>query len=86
MERAAKFTTNVITNRTRPLAISALTARPVESGNFSAMFAAIVEGLVLLIRLNVTTPLAESAMATAIVSPSARPRPSITAETMPLRA
>ena len=29
------------------------------------------------IRLKVTTPLAESTIATAIVSPSARPRPSI---------
>ena len=63
-----------------------MTRSPVASGKPSAMLAAIVEGFVLLIRLKVTTPLAESTMATAIVSPSARPRPSITAETMPERA
>ena len=33
----------------------------------------------------VTVPVAESTIATAIVSPRARPRPSIEAETMPLR-
>ena len=50
------------------------------------MLAAIVEGLSLQIRLKVITPLAESTIATAIVSPSARPMPSITADTMPERA
>jgi hypothetical protein len=47
------------------------------------MFAAIVDGFVLLIRLNVTTPEAESTIATARVSPSARPRPSIAPPMMP---
>ena len=84
--RAAKLTTKVITNSTRPLAISALTLSPVASAKVSAMFAAIVDGLVEEIRLKVTTPLAESTIATAIVSPSARPRPSMAAETMPERA
>ena len=45
-----------MTNSTRPLAISALTLRPLASGNCRAMLAAIVLGLVLLIRLSVTTP------------------------------
>ena len=84
--RAAKLTAKVMTNSTRPVAISALTRRPVASGNCSAMFAAIVTGSSVLIRLKVMTPVAESTMATAIVSPSARPRPSIDAETMPERA
>ena len=41
------------------------------------MFAAIVDGFAELIRLNVTSPETERMIATAIVSPSARPRPSI---------
>ena len=41
------------------------------------MLAAIVEGLSELIRLNVTAPETERMIATAIVSPSARPSPSI---------
>ena len=75
-----------MTNSTRPLAIRALTLRPLASLNVSAMFAAIVLGLVLLMRLSVTTPEADSTIATAMVSPSARPRPSIAADTMPERA
>ena len=50
-----------------------------------AVLAAIVLGLVLLIRLRLTTPLTDSTMATAMVSPSARPSPSIEALTMPER-
>src|SRR3954454_1531427 len=75
--RAIMLTTRVIANSTRPEAISVLTAMPDDSGNWSAMLAAIVEGFDWLIRLNVTTPEAERMIATAIVSPSARPRPSI---------
>src|ERR687889_2502292 len=86
MARAAKLTAKVITKSTRPLAIRALTLRPVDSGNWSAMLAAIVEGLSLLIRLTVIRPDADSTIATAMVSPSARPRPSMTAETIPERA
>ena len=56
------------------------------SAKFEAMLEATVAGLVLEIRLRVTIGEAESTIATAIVSPSARPRPSITAETMPERA
>ena len=41
------------------------------------MLAAIVEGLAWLIRLKVTMPETERMIVTAIVSPSARPRPSI---------
>ncbi len=48
--------------------------------------AAIVEGFSELIRLKLMTPEAERTIATAIVSPSARPRPSIEAEMMPGRA
>ena len=47
------LTARVMTNSARPLAISVFTSRPVDSGNCSAMFAAIVDGLLLLIRLNV---------------------------------
>src|SRR4051794_13979091 len=84
--RAKKLTAKVRTNSARPLAMRALTARPLESGKFSAMFAAIVEGLVLLIRLNVTVPAeTESTMATARVSPSARPRPSMAPPITPER-
>src|SRR3954452_19255062 len=79
--RAIMLTTRVIANSTRPEAISVLTAMPDDSGNWSAMLAAIVEGFDWLIRLNVTTPEAERMIATAIVSPSARPRPSIDALT-----
>ena len=43
------------------------------------------EGFVEVNSWKVTTPVAESTIATAIVSPRARPRPSIDAETMPLR-
>ena len=67
----------MITNSTRPDAISTLTVEPGGLGELQAMLAAIVDGLVELIRLNVTAPDADSTMATAIVSPSARPRPSI---------
>ena len=56
IHRAAALTSSVITNRTRPDAMSTFTARPVESGNCSAMLPAIVDGLSELIRLNVTTP------------------------------
>ncbi len=54
-------------------------ASPEDSGKLSAMLAAIVDGLPELIRLKVTPPETERMMATAIVSPSARPRPSIEA-------
>ena len=79
MARAAMLTTRVIANSTRPEAISALTATPEDSGKSSAMFAAIVDGLPELIRLNVTPPETDRMIVTAIVSPSARPRPSIDA-------
>ena len=44
------------------------------------MLAAIVDGFAWLIRLKVTPPETERMIATAIVSPSARPRPSIAPE------
>src|ERR1700752_771246 len=50
------------------------------------MFDAIVAGVLLEIRLRGTTGVAESTIATAMVSPRARPRPSITPETTPERA
>ena len=58
---------------------------PYASGKLRAMFAAIVDGLTEVSSWKVTAPLAESTIATAIVSPSARPRPSMAAETMPER-
>ncbi len=69
--------TSVIANRTRPEAIRALISTPDDSGNWSAMLAAIGVGLDWLIRLKVTTPDTDRMIVTAIVSPSARPRPSI---------
>ena len=42
MRRAIALTPNVITNSTRPVAISRLTSSPDDSGNCSAMLAAIV--------------------------------------------
>src|SRR5262245_33206220 len=75
--RAAMFTSSVITNSTRPEAISVFTATPDDSGKLSAMSAAIVDGFAWLIRLNVTSPDTERMIATAIVSPRARPRPSM---------
>ena len=86
MARPRKFTAKVTTNKTRPLKMSTLTLRPDASPNCSAMLAAIVEGFVLEIRLNVTTPVALSTMATAMVSPRARPSPSMVADTIPERA
>src|SRR3712207_3105481 len=61
------------------------TATPDDSGNCSAMFAAMVDGVVELTRLNVRAPDTDSTMATAIVSPRARPRPSIDALITPER-
>src|SRR6185436_15492771 len=83
--RAAALTSRVMTKSTRPEAMSAFTASPDDSGNCSAMLAAIVDGLFELIRLTVTAPDTESTMATAIVSPSARPSPSIAPLTTPER-
>src|SRR3954463_14636396 len=74
-----------MTKSTRPEAISTLTASPDDSGNCRAMFAAIVDGLVELITLKVTTPDTDRTMATAIASHSARPRPSIAPLTTPER-
>ena len=62
------------------MAISRLIARPLDSGKLRAMLAAIVEGFAWLIRLKLTPPETERMIATAIVSPSARPRPSIAPE------
>src|SRR4028119_870998 len=77
IQRASMLTASVITKSTRPLAMRVLIPRPVASGNRRAMFDAIVEGLELLIRFSVAAAPPESTIATAIVSPSARPRPSI---------
>src|SRR5690606_19735101 len=83
--RARALTMRVMANSMRPVAMSTLTLVPYASGKLRAMLAAIVEGLPELMRLKVTSPVAESTMATAIVSPSARPSPSIEAEMMPAR-
>ena len=50
---------------------------PDDSGNFSAMFAAIGVGFSWLTRSKLTIPETERMIVTAIVSPSARPSPSI---------
>src|ERR1700743_3392121 len=80
IQRARKLVARVITKRTSPVAISRLIARPLDSGKLRAMLAAIVEGFAWLIRLKLTPPETERMIATAIVSPSARPRPSIAPE------
>ncbi len=77
------MTAKVTANSTRPVAISTCSLAGVASAKLEAMLDATVAGLVLEIRFRVTTGEAESTIATAIVSPSARPRPSMTAETMP---
>src|SRR5262249_62273776 len=64
-------------NRISPEKMRALTATPDDSGKLRAMFAAIGVGLDWLIRLKVTTPDTLRMIVTAIVSPSARPSPSI---------
>src|SRR5690606_12680189 len=77
IQRANALTANVTTNRIRPVAISTLMLTPYASGNDSAMLAAIVCGLADCSRANETRPgVAERTIATAIVSPSARPSPS----------
>src|SRR5215213_3903256 len=75
--RAAMLVTRVIANSTSPVAIRALIARPEDSGKSRAMLAAIVEGFAWLIRLKLTAPETERMIVTAIVSPRARPRPSM---------
>src|SRR5674536_40690 len=82
--RAARLTMRVMANSTRPLAISA--SRPVlpDSPNFVAMFAAMLLPPGVSTR-QLTSNEAASTSATAIVSPSARPRPSITALISPGR-
>src|SRR3954469_18982685 len=75
--RAAMLITSVTANSTRPAAIRALTSTPEDSGKSSAMCAAIVDGFAELMRLKVTSPETDRTIATAIVSPSARTRPSI---------
>jgi hypothetical protein len=72
-ERAAKFTRKVMTNSTRPVKISALTSTPEDSGNFSAMLAAMVEGFWFVIRFTTPRRPPRAAARPAIVSPSARP-------------
>src|SRR4051794_36499602 len=75
--RAPMLVTRVIAKRTRPVAIRALIARPEDSGKSRAMLAAIVEGFAWLIRLKLTAPETERMIVTAIVSPRARPSPSM---------
>ncbi len=82
--RAPPLTSSVMTNSTRPEAISASRPITVASLNLLAMFWAKVPppGSS---RLALMSKVGERTMATAIVSPSARPRPSIEAEMMPER-
>ena len=75
------LTTSVIANRTRPIEMSSERRRPAASGKLWAISAAIVW---LPDRSSDTiSPPEDRTMATAIVSPRARPRPSMTADTMP---
>src|SRR3954453_15462354 len=74
IQRAKKFVARGMTKRPRPVAISRLIARPEGWGKLSGMLGAIVEGFHWLIRLKLTPPETERMIATAIVSPSARPR------------
>ncbi|MCA9054042.1 MAG: right-handed parallel beta-helix repeat-containing protein, partial [Planctomycetaceae bacterium] len=74
IHRARKLTAKVRANSTRPVAMRTWTLPGVPSLNEDAMLEATVAGLVEEIRLSVTTGDADSTMATAMVSPSARPR------------
>ena len=68
------------------MAISWLTPSPYDSGKLSAMLAAIVLGFCEVSRAKEMIADGDRTIATAIVSPRARPRPSIDADTMPGRA
>src|SRR5690606_17199020 len=85
IQRATMLTTRVMANRMSPVAISRLMFSPNASGNRRAMFAAMVPGFDGVSTAKVMPPDADSTMATAMVSPSARPRPSMEAETTPGR-
>ena len=74
-----------MTNNTRPVAISCGTACRSASGKASAMLDAMVFGFCELSSWNVIVRPPDSTIATAIVSPRARPRPSMAADTMPDR-
>ncbi len=65
--------------------MSSLILRPYASGKLSAMFAAMVFEFVDWNHAKFTTAAGERTIATAIVSPRARPRPSMEAEMMPGR-
>jgi hypothetical protein len=84
MSRATTFTTRVMANRTSPDATRADLPVAPDSPNLVAMLAAIVlpPGSA---RWSLMSKLAARTRAMAIVSPRARPRPSITAPTSPLR-
>jgi hypothetical protein len=83
--RAAMLTARVMTNSASPVAMSVLTPSGFASGNCSAMFAAIVWCWPACSRANEYSAPGLRIMSTAMVSPSARPRPSMAAETMPDR-
>src|SRR5690554_5447738 len=85
MARATKLTTKVITNSASPVAMSTETLSPAASGNWAAMFAAIVWCWPGLSRKNENSRPGDRTIRTAIVSPRARPRPSIAAEITPER-
>jgi hypothetical protein len=83
--RASALTPKVMMNNTRPVAINRFTSRPDDSGNWSAMFAAIVFEFEFVMMFQKYPSAGDRMMATAIVSPSARPRPSIAPEITPER-
>src|SRR5699024_3295505 len=80
MARATMFARRVMTKSTRPTVMSSDRRRPAASGKFCAISEAMV-WLPLTTSEAVRTP-GERIMATAMVSPSARPSPSMVAETM----
>src|SRR5690606_6443341 len=84
-QRAAEFTASVMTNSTSPVAINALTPSAFASGNCSATFAAIVWCRPTWSRARLYVRPGPRIMSTAMVSPRARPRPSIAALTTPDR-
>ena len=75
----------MMTNSARPLAIRAFTPSPGRLGELQRDVRRDRRGVVQLIRLRVTTPDTDSTIATARVSPSARPRPSIAPPMTPER-
>ncbi len=81
-----ELTAKVMRNRTRPVAMRTLTLMPKASRNWAAILAAMVWWRPASRRCRLVLSPGDMIMSTAIVSPRARPSPSMEAEMMPERA